>query len=215
MNINIGLIKLNLLKSISVYAAYCIRFDFLRDSGWIHSFRQKKSIDKYGNSLPWMTYPFIYFLETRIQQNMKVFEYGCGSSTLWWSRHVQSVISCEHDKEWYEEYRKIVPSNVTLCHIGLTYGGQYSKKVSEYVEEFDIVVIDGRDRVNCVFNSLKSLKSGGIIIWDNSERSEYHEGYEFLLNNRFKRLDFYGIGPINTYAWCTSIFYRETNCLNI
>ena len=40
-------------------------------------------------------------------------------------------------------------SNVELYHFDLQYGGEYSKKVSAYVRRFDIVVIDGRDRINC------------------------------------------------------------------
>ena len=48
-----------------------------------------------------------------------------------------------------------------------------------------------------------------------TDRVIYQEGYEFLLTNGFKRLDFWGMGPINPYSWCTSIFYRKENCLEI
>lgn len=64
-------------------------------------------------------------------------------------------------------------------------------------------------------NSIKTLKDDGVIIWDNSDRVNYQEGYDFLLANGFKRLDFWGIGPVNSYSWCTSIFYRKENCLKI
>ncbi len=54
-----------------------------------------------------------------------------------------------------------------------------------------------------------------MVIWDNSDRSDYEEGYEFLLGQGFRRLDFYGLGPINVMASCTSVFYREQNCLGL
>jgi hypothetical protein len=87
--------------------------------------------------------------------------------------------------------------------------------VAGYTNAFDAIVIDGRDRVNCCKNSLGALKAAGVIIWDNSERPDYQEGYDFLINNGFKRIDFGGIGPINPDAWCTSVFYRSNNCLGI
>jgi hypothetical protein len=80
---------------------------------------------------------------------------------------------------------------------------------------FDIIVIDGRDRVNCAKNSLGALKEDGVIIWDNSERSKYAEGYAFLKDNGFKRIEFTGIGPVNSFAWSTTVFYRNKNCLAI
>lgn len=37
---------------------------------------------------------------------MIVIEYGCDNSTLWWANRVKHVISCEHDRQWYEEMKK-------------------------------------------------------------------------------------------------------------
>ncbi|HAY39752.1 MAG TPA: FkbM family methyltransferase, partial [Desulfobacteraceae bacterium] len=84
-----------------------------------------------------------------------------------------------------------------------------------YKDIFNIIVIDGRDRVNCAKNSLKALKGDGVIIWDNSEREYYQEGYSYLIQNGFRRLDFEGLGPIGIREWCTSIFYRDNNCFEI
>ncbi len=93
---------------------------------------------------------------------------------------------------------------------------KYVEEITNYTNEFDIVVLDGRERVQCCKNSLLALKKGGVIIWDNSDRHEYDEGYKYLLANNFKRIDFQGLGPINSRAWCTSVFYKEReNCLDI
>lgn len=40
-------------------------------------------------------------------------------------------------------------------------------------EYFDYVLVDGRARPECVFYSIDKLKSGGLMVLDNSERSRY------------------------------------------
>ena len=145
---------------------------------------------------------------------MSVFEFGSGSSTLWWARKVRRVISCEHDREWFERTRAIAPSNVEMIHAPLE-DQQYAREVLKHGNAFDIIVIDGRDRIQCAYNSIAALKSDGVIIWDNSDRDEYRDGYEFLAQKGFRRLDFIGMGPINVYAWSTTVFYRNPNCLDL
>jgi hypothetical protein len=88
-------------------------------------------------------------------------------------------------------------------------------EITKYVNMFDIVVIDGRDRVNCAKNCTAALRSGGVLVWDNSDRVEYRDGYDFLQAAAFKRIDFWGMGALATRRWCTSVFYRPENCLNI
>lgn len=211
-------IKLPILcifKKLDLYSSYCLRkSEYLREMGWFISFRKGKPIDGAGNPIPWITYPAISFLGNRVKKDMSVFEYGCGNSTLWWAGRVKHVISCEHDKQWYEEVKKAIPSNVELFYANLN-DGSYVKKVTEYEKEFDIIILDGRDRVNCAKNTLHSLKESGVIIWDNSDRTSYREGFEYLFERGFKKIDFEGMGPVNTYSWHTSIFYTEKNCLGI
>jgi hypothetical protein len=188
---------------------------YLEEAGWFRSRSLRLPVDKDGSPLPWFTYASILFLEERIRPDMRVFEYGSGNSTLWWSRRVSSVVSCEHDPKWYEMMRPRIPSGVEYCYRSLVQTDEYSRAVAAYTHAFDIVVIDGRDRVNCIMNSLGALTPRGVVIWDNSERPEYNEGYAYLLRNGFRRLDFHGLGPVNTYGWCTSIFYRPDNCLSL
>ena len=145
--------------------------------------------------------------------NLRVFEYGCGFSTLWWSSRVRSVVSCENDEEWACSIRNRAPANVTVLHRPIVPDGEYASESTHHLS--DIIVIDGRDRVNCAKRCLPGLSDTGVIIWDKSDRERYQDGYEFLTNNGFRRLDFYGIGPVNFTTWCTSIFYRSGNCLGI
>ena len=92
--------------------------------------------------------------------------------------------------------------------------GLLSREFAAYASEllrfpsgyFDIVVIDGMARVLTAWLAARQVKKNGFILFDNSDRIEYEKGYEILYNSRFKRIDFWGTGPVNSYEWCTSIF---------
>jgi hypothetical protein len=205
-----------LLKKLDLYSLFSLkRTGPLKEDGWFRSFREEACVDAGGNPLPWVTYPAMEFLIKRVHAGMSIFEYGCGESTLWWSSKVKDVISVEHDRNWYEKMARRIPRNVDLVHIDLEYGGAYSKKILEYVEKFDIVIVDGRDRVNCVVNSLGALKPCGVIVFDNSDRKEYEKGYRFLFEHGFRKIEFVGFAPIVNIKSETGIFFRTNNCLGI
>lgn len=205
-----------LLKLLDIYSLYSLRTTGpLKEDGWFRSFREAASVDAEGNPVPWITYPAIEFLKNRIRAEMSVFEYGCGESTLWWASRVREVISVEHDKDWHQKIKLTIPKNVSLTYVDLEYGGVYSKKITEFKDKFDIVILDGRDRVNCAINSLDALKSDGIIVWDNSNIKEYEKGYRFLYEHGFRKIEFIGLSPAVNYKTETGIFYRTNNCLGI
>lgn len=207
---------IGVMKALDIYSIYLLRVGGVpREDGWFRSFREERSVDLDGNPIPWLTYPAIAFIARRIRPDMSVFEYGCGSSTLWWAQRVKEVVACEHDREWYRSVVTKVPDNATVHHVPLEYGGEYCHKVSATGKKFDIVVVDGRDRVNCVRNAVGSLAPGGVFIWDNSDREEYREGYQLLFDQGFKKIEFTGMIPIMSCRSETGIFYRQENCLGI
>ena len=60
-----------------------------------------------------------------------------------------------------------------------------------------------------------SLSQNGGLILDDSEREEYQNGVIHLKQLGYNELDFWGIAPGIFYNKCTSIFYRDNNCLGI
>lgn len=204
------------LRALDLYALYSLRRSgILLTDGWFRSFREQASIDAQGEPLPWVTYPAIEFLRRRLRADMSVFEYGSGGSTLWWAKRVSEVVSVEHDRSWFEKLSSSIPANVSLFHIELNDGGRYSRKIAEYNGKFDIVVVDGRDRVNCLKNSLRALNPGGVIVLDNSDRPQYAAGVEWLMANGFRKIEFVGMAPIVHSKNETAIFYRDDNVLGI
>lgn len=58
---------------------------------------------------------------------------------------------------------------------------QYFNGLKEYEDNyFDYILVDGRARPECLFTSVPKLKSGGMMILDNSERDRYSIIFEKL-----------------------------------
>lgn len=172
-----------------------------------------QAIDRKSRPLPWFTYPAIHFLNRRITPELRLFEYGSGCSTLWFAERVKEVVSVEHDSAWFGKMQRSgLPANVTLTHRPMD--GGYEQEIARH-GAFDIVVIDGRNRVACFETSLDHLSPRAVVVWDNSNRLEFRNLSDRFSELAFKELPFYGTGPVNPYNWQTSILYRTENCLGI
>ncbi len=187
----------------------------LKKRGWFESRFRKESIDVNGEPIPWYTYSFLNFLKDRLNGSMTVFEFGCGNSTIWFSSRVGEVIAVESDQKYLSKVSAELKGldNVTL--LGRTQDEGYHRAAKDTGRKFDIVVIDGIDRVNCVKHSLECLSEKGVIIFDNSDRVEYEEAYNLIKEAGFKSIDFTGMGAISYFEWQTTVYYRPDNCLNI
>ena len=74
---------------------------------------------------------------------------------------------------------------------------------------FDIISVDGMARNMAAWIAAQYVNENGFIIFDNAEREDYAAGYEVLHRAGFARIDFTGPGPINPYAWTTSIWVKS------
>jgi len=188
---------------------------YLQDSGWNRSLLERLPVDAHGRPIPWMTLPFIDFIATRLTAALRVFEYGCGNSTLYYADHVGSVTSVEHDVEWHRTMQAHGKRNVTILLQALERDADYARTAAAAGGGFHLVIVDGRDRVNCVRQGVLALTPDGCVVLDDSEREEYQPAADFLRDAGFRRLDFWGVAPGLSYRKCTTIFYRSDNCLGI
>jgi hypothetical protein len=188
---------------------------YLVKKGWYKSYRSKKSIDANSHSIPWLTYPFIAFLQKRINSQLQLFEYGSGDSTLWYAERVKSIDAVEHHFEWYKYVSSKKKANMDIKHVPLDYNGKYAQAVHLSGKKYDIVIVDGRDRNQCMEEACKALNSGGVIVLDNSEREKYQRGAASMKEKGFKQLEFEGMSPVSTDVNITSLFYKEQNCLGV
>jgi hypothetical protein len=180
---------------------------YLLETGWLKSFKLKQPVDATGKPIPWTTYSFIRFIENHLNKEMSLFEYGSGNSTFFYAEHVKSLITVEHNKSWYEKLIPKIPGNVKLILKDLDVN--YENCINENEFMYDMIIIDGRRRNKCIEQSIKHIRPDGLIVLDDSEREKYKEGIEFLRNNNFKQIDFWGISPAYFQEKCTSIFFKE------
>lgn len=188
---------------------------YLDEVGWFNAFDTQSPIDQDNNPIPWVTYSFIDFIKGRLKKEHTVFEFGSGNSTYFYSKYAGIVVSVEHDKAWYDKILNTKPDNAELIFCELVRDGDYCRVPQKLEETFDIIIVDGRDRVNCCRQGVKALSERGVIVLDDSEREAYRDGISFLKQNGFKELSFSGISPGLFYRKSTSVFYRPENCLNI
>ncbi|WP_350344327.1 class I SAM-dependent methyltransferase [Proteinivorax tanatarense] len=187
----------------------------LYNRGWFETFKNKESLDKKGNPLPWFTYQAVTFLEERVKSKWDVFEYGCGYSSLWWSKRVSSVTSCEHNLQWLKMVQTKAGENVNLIYADFNKERKFAEKILQTKKKYDVIVIDSKERIKCAKYALRKLKPSGVIIWDDAERDQDKEGQQFIVQQGFKRITFTGMSPIVKHENETAIFYREGNCLGI
>jgi hypothetical protein len=86
----------------------------------------KPQFNPLSDRLPWITFPAIKFLKGFLKNDMRVFEYGTGGSTVFFAERVKEVISTEHDPLWLEK--------VSGCLRNLEYQNWYSHLIEPKVD---------------------------------------------------------------------------------
>lgn len=159
---------------------------------------------------PWLSPASILFFNDWLNGSQVGCEFGSGSSTLYFASRVKKVVSIEHNHEWMKivkgkledmqltdkvDYRFIPkgeasgrPGHLESLTSFNIKGFGYRKEFYEYIhaiadcddDSFDFILVDGRARPECVFTTLPKLKSGGLLILDNSERERYEIVFQVL-----------------------------------
>jgi hypothetical protein len=195
-----------------VMTAFLTPIRFSLHTGHFKSSLRAAAVDRKGNPLPWYTYPAIDFVDAKDFSNKTVLEFGSGHSTFWWAKRCQSVLAFESNPEWFAYVKPALPKNAQIVNIpddltgldGAVQGGK-----------FDLIIIDGLDRLKAARRSIELLEPEGAILFDNSEGSwggDSPNAYPILQLFRtsgFSRLDFYGYAPGVILPHCTSLFFKE------
>jgi predicted O-methyltransferase YrrM len=119
---------------------------------------------------PWLHPDAIAYLESILQPDFRVCEFGGGGSTMWLSKRVKHVTTCEPDEEWFSILLTSVPDNVGVFFTG-----------EPYVDDFDLVFIDGEPvERRARWIQYAPLISNTWIVLDNANRPEYAKEREGL-----------------------------------
>ena len=188
---------------------------YLAEIGWFSTVKSKAPVDENGDPIPWVTYSFIDFIKDRISKAHQVFEFGSGNSTFFYAKLAGKVVSVEHDHDWFNKILATKPANAEMIFCALEPDGDYCRMPTTKDQKFQVIIVDGRDRVNCCMQAINALTEDGVIVLDDSEREFYLPAIHSLTGLGFKQLPFSGISPGLFYRKSTTIFYKENNCLGI
>ena len=161
--------------------------------------------------VPWFSYGAIDFINQTISPDCSVLELGGGGSTRYWVGRGNSVTCIESDEAWSQ---KISHSSEHAANLKQVIFEKYISPETLGVlrgHKYDVILNDfngGTGRGSVVTWMVEHLNENGVIIWDNSDRMGYQAGLAELQAMGFGKLSFFGLGPINPYAFETSIFSR-------
>jgi hypothetical protein len=140
----------------------------------------------------WMTEEEIRLIKSYLGKDKNFFEWGAGGSTIEFSKYVKEYYSVEHDFDWYNIVFKNVGKNVHLFYIPPNTPDlewfppfeegkasdfkSYIKFVHKIVssgKKFDLVLVDGRARVDCALEVLPYLQEKAVVFIHDFEREYY------------------------------------------
>ena len=107
----------------------------------------------------------------------KVLEWGSGSSTLYWPPKFPNIqwLSIEHQQFYANFVRTRASPNVLLLHLGFP---EYYELPNLPLQKFDLILVDGRQRVKCLAKSRYLLSDQGIVVLHDVWRERYSPAKE-------------------------------------
>lgn len=185
---------------------------YLVQVGWIETRAQRVARDDAGRPIPWFTYPAIRLLEERARGSWRVLEFGAGMGTLWWSQRVFEVLAIEHDTAWATHVSAQCEARVSQVD-----GGSVETYVLPALGSgpYDVVIVDGLHRSECLSAAPGLLTKAGVIILDDAQREEYGPSVHALRGIGFRVLELHGPQPVSKHPGCTAILYRDDNVMGL
>lgn len=152
-------------------------------------------------NLPLLAQTAISFLKDFLSKktNLKVLEFGSGASTVWLSRLTANLVSIEHHPDWYETVKSTLHNDSTCQSVDLRLLPlPYYSVCDKFSDEFfDLIIVDGRDRMQCLEASIRILKPGGVLMLDDAQRERYERADYLLRDWEFTR----SISPARQTHW--------------
>lgn len=162
---------------------------------------------------PWIVPAAIGWLRRRIRSDWAVLELGAGRSTAWFAQRAGRVLSFEDNAFWAEHTRERLREQ-RLENVDLRVGpieGLVAEVDRLADSSFDLVVVDFLEapsvtRIDVLKPAMKTVKPGGYLLLDDSDRPGYSEAFELLDGWRFRK--FVGIKDGWPETCETGIFRR-------
>lgn len=180
--------------------------------------------------LAWWSYPAMTRVDEFLSERpgARIFEYGAGASTLWLAKRAERIDSVEHDSGWAESVKQmladtagnaklhVVPPTAATADTTVRSGrvghtdldfANYVSTIDEVGGPFDLIVVDGRARVDAFRRALDHLTDDGVVVFDNIKRKRYWDVLSAMPGLRIELLK--GGTPTLPYPTTTGLIWRD------
>jgi hypothetical protein len=169
--------------------------------GFLESSRKNIPVNDKNEIMPMYTYPCYEWLNSIDWTNSNVFEYGTGYSTIWWQNKNVNYHAVEDNKQWYD----MIENKTNIIYKPGYH--KYIESIHDYDFKFDVIVIDGTARFDCIKPALEKIKDDGIIIFDNTD---WHKNSkEELDKSDLIPIHFHGFKPLHVDSETTSCYINR------
>ena len=169
--------------------------------GFLESSRKNIPVNDKNEIIPMYTYPCYEWLNSIDWTDNKVFEYGTGYSTIWWQNKNVNYHAVEDNKQWYD----MIENKTNIIYKPGYH--KYIESIHDYDFKFDVIVIDGTARFDCIKPALEKIKDDGIIIFDNTD---WHKNSkEELDKSDLIPIHFHGFKPLHVDSETTSCYINR------
>jgi hypothetical protein len=107
---------------------------------------------------PWYTMDTLLWLDFIHLSDKSVFEYGCGLSSYWWQKKTKKWSGVDNSATWGEPCGCKIETDLT-------------NYVESCTDTYDIVVVDGIWRNECIKHALTKINKNGYLIVDNWDQA--------------------------------------------
>ena len=123
---------------------------------------------------PWLSFGAIIALESLVNKQMNVLEFGSGGSTIFWAKNCKSVKSYENDAQWFKDVKQ---KTKYLKNVELVLSDRRGLRLglnSEPNNSYDLVLIDSDPRhsrrLALANRAIYKLKRGGWLVVNNYQK---------------------------------------------
>lgn len=174
--------------------------------------RRQRRFERRHPEAPWFAPQSLPAIEGLLEPHFVAFEWGAGRSTAWLAARVAHLTSVEGDAKWAAllarrlgEAGLVAKVDLRLVPIASRYDfsaderARYIAPIARFPDNhFDLVVVDGLFRPECLAAAAAKLKPGGLLVLDNADRPDLGQWVAVLAPHR--------IGVYSNDIWETALY---------
>jgi hypothetical protein len=160
---------------------------------------------------PWVVPAATKFVDLMLKPSDVLLELGSGSSTVWYARRVEHVLSLENDSEWARrvalQLAEQPNAEVRHCVLGESFAGalQELRPTILIVDHTDSPIFSRNDAIRMALQVPNCLRS---IVLDDSDRLGYHPAFSLLEDWSAHRFVGFRDNPLRLTE--TTVFVKKT-----